>query len=447
MFDNLSSRLTSLFDKLRSKGVINDEVLSETLREIRLALLEADVALPVVKEFLDKIKTKASGQEVAQSISAGQMVVKIIYDELVELLGEDNDFQRKIQSQKFISLLMVGLQGSGKTTTTGKIANLLKKKFNKKILLVSLDIYRPAAQHQLSILASQVGAETIEYLPDDTPQSIIQRAQKKLKTEYFDGVIYDSAGRLQQDEAMMRELEEVEKLVQPDDAFFVVDAMMGQDALKVAHGFKERVKLSGVVLTRVDGDSRGGAALSVRHATGCPLVFMGVGEKIDQLEFFDAKRIADRILDRGDIVSLVEKAMDLEKDMDQEKMMKRMQSGKFDMNDMLSQLQSIGKMGGLGGLMSFIPGMKKLQANMANMGFAEKEIAKQKAIILSMTPKERKDVKLLNASRRKRIASGAGVQVSDINRLIKNYEMMKTMMKQMKGGNLQRLMQGFKGMM
>ncbi|MBA4249898.1 MAG: signal recognition particle protein [Candidatus Pelagibacter sp.] len=445
MFENLSSRLTSLFDKLRSKGVINEQVLSETLREIRLALLEADVALSVVKDFLEKIKSKASGQEVAQSISAGQMVVKIIYDELVELLGEDNSFQRKIQSQKFISLLMVGLQGSGKTTTTGKIANLLKKKFDKKILLVSLDIYRPAAQDQLSMLASQVGAETIEYLKDDTPRTIIQRAQKKLKTEYFDGVIYDTAGRLQQDDEMMQELYEVNALIQPDDVFFVLDSMMGQDALKVAQGFNEKIDLTGVVLTRVDGDSRGGAALSVRHATNCPIVFMGVGEKIDQLEFFDAKRIADRILDRGDIVSLVEKAVALENDIDQEKMMKRMQKGQFDMNDMLSQIQSIGKMGGLGSMISFLPGMKKIQSSMANMGFAEKEISKQKAIILSMTPQERKDIKILNASRRRRIAAGSGVQVSDINRLIKNFEMMKTMMKQMKGGNLQRLMQNFKG--
>ncbi len=445
MFDNLSSRLTSLFDKLRSKGVINEQILAETLREIRLALLEADVALSVVKEFLEKIRNKASGQEVAQSISAGQMVIKIIYDELVDLLGSDNSFQRKIQSQKFISLLMVGLQGSGKTTTTGKIANLLKKKFDKKILLVSLDVYRPAAQDQLSMLASQVGAETIEYFKNDTPKTIIQRAQQKLKTEYFDGVIYDTAGRLQQDDEMMQELYEVNTLIQPDDVFFVLDSMMGQDALKVANGFKEKIGLTGVVLTRVDGDSRGGAALSVRYATSCPLIFMGLGEKIDQLEFFDAKRIADRILDRGDIVSLVEKAVAFENEIDQEKMMKRMQKGQFDMNDMLSQIQSIGKMGGLGSMMSFLPGVKKIQSSMANMGFAEKEIRKQKAIILSMTPQERKDIKILNASRRRRIAVGSGVQVSDINRLIKNFEMMKTMMKQMKGGNLQRLMKNFKG--
>ena len=367
MFQNLSQRLTSVFDKLRGRGFLSEDDVLNALREIRIALLEADVALPVVKEFIAKIKERAIGQEVIRSVSPGQMVVKIVHDHLVELLGSTN-VDLNLATTPPASILMVGLQGSGKTTTSGKIANYLTQKLKKRVLLVSLDIYRPAAQHQLEVLARSLSIESLSIIEGEKPLSIVKRAIERGNQGSFDVIVYDTAGRLHIDENLMDELKEIEALVNPIETLLVVDAMTGQDAVHIAQGFKISISITGLVLTRIDGDSRGGAALSMRSVTGCPIKFLGVGEKSDHLEVFHPERLAGRILDIGDIVSLVESASELVDHENAAKMAKKMEKGIFDLEDMASQIEQMLKMGGISNIMNFLPGMGKLKDKISESG-------------------------------------------------------------------------------
>lgn len=429
MFSALSQKLTGILDKLKNRGSLTEDDVKAAMREVRIALLEADVALPVVREFVAKATEKAVGQEVLKSITPGQMVVKIVYDALVELLGESQEL--KITHVPTV-ILMAGLQGSGKTTFSGKLALYLQKRFsNKKILMESLDVYRPAAREQLNILANQVGVTYAGY-ESDQPVKIAEYALSKAKKEGYDVLILDTAGRLQIDDALMEELETVVKKTSPHEILFVADSLIGQEAYSVADTFKKRVPLTGVVLTRVDGDGRGGAALSIRNVTGCPIRFLSVGEKLHELELFDPNRIADRILGMGDIVGLVEKVTDTLDKEESEALAKRMQKGLFDLNDFEKQLSNMVKMGGFGGIMNMLPGMSKLKNKIDEAKVDEGVIPKQIAVIRSMTPKERKNPKLLNASRKRRVAVGSGVTVQDVNRLLKQYQDMETIMKRMK---------------
>lgn len=442
MFDALTDRLGGIFDGLTGRGALSEKDVSAALREIRVALLEADVALPVVKDFISKVKEKAVGEEVIRSVKPGQQVVKIVHDGLVEMLGgEDLDASMKIDSPPAV-VMMAGLQGSGKTTTTGKLAKRLSEKERKKILLASLDVRRPAAMEQLAILADQCN-ENVSSLPIITgqlPADIARRAMNAAKLGGYDVLILDTAGRTTLDEQMMGEAAEIAEIAKPSETLLVADALTGQDAVETAKRFHERLPLTGLVLTRMDGDGRGGAALSMRAVTGLPIKFLGVGEKLDGLDAFDAKRLAGRILGRGDIVSLVEKAgeqMDVEK---AERMAKKMRKGEFDLEDMAEQFRQMQKMGGLGGIMGMLPGAKKAKQAMEAANLDDKVLARQEAIILSMTRKERRKPALLNASRRKRIAAGAGVEVSDVNKVLKMHKQMAGMMKKMGKG-------GMKGMM
>ncbi len=432
MFQNLSKRITAVFDQIRGRGFISENDLNDALREIRIALLEADVALVVVKEFITQVRERALGHEVTKSVSPGQMIIKIVHEHLIDLLGADEaKTQINLSAKPPVSMMMVGLQGSGKTTTSGKLALYLKEKRNKKVLLVSLDIYRPAAQHQLEVVGKSVQVESLPIVEGEKPLQIVTRAMERAKTGGFDVVLYDTAGRLHIDDTLMDELSQLVKTINPLETLLVVDAMTGQDAVSIATGFKAVVPLTGLILTRVDGDSRGGAALSMRSITQCPIKFLGVGEKSSQFEVFDAKRIADRILDMGDIVALVERAGELQNSEETQKAMERMQKGQFDMNDMATQLQQMQKMGGMSSMMNMIPGMGKLKDKVENLSGGDVMVKRQLAIISSMTKKERKQVGILNGSRRKRIAAGAGVQVSDVNRLVKQFEQMQAMVKKM----------------
>jgi signal recognition particle subunit SRP54 len=429
MFENLSQRLTDTFDRLKKRGALSEEDVGTALREIRIALLEADVALPVVKQFIDGVKPKAVGQEVLRSITPAQMVVKIVHDHLVEMLGAGEPIN--LNAVPPVPILMLGLQGSGKTTTSAKLARMLKERERKKVLLASLDVHRPAAQEQLAILARQVDVPSLPIVAGEQPVTIAKRAMDVARREAYDVVILDTAGRQHIDEALMFEVAAVSQEVKPADSLLVADAMTGQDAVNLAKSFSERVGITGIVLTRVDGDARGGAALSMRAVTGKPIKLLGLGEKLDALEIFRPERIAGRILDMGDVISLVEKAAETIEQEDAEKLARKMARGQFDLNDLASQLRQLRKMGGMGGVMGMLPGVQKIKKQIDKANLDETLIKRQEAIIGSMTQKERKDPKLLNASRRRRIASGSGTSVPEINRLLKQYQDMATMMKKM----------------
>jgi signal recognition particle subunit SRP54 len=446
VFQTLSQRLTGVFDKLRGRGFLSEDDINAALREIRIALLEADVALPVVKQFVEQVREKAKGQEVIRSVAPGQMVVKIVHDHLVETLGTTAEPLNLAAVSPF-SYLMAGLQGSGKTTTTAKLARYLTEKYHKKVLLVSLDIYRPAAQEQLAVLAQQLNLPSLEIIAGQKPLQIAERALTEAKRQGTDVILFDTAGRLHIDEELMAELSSLKKLIQPLETLLIADAMTGQDAVTIASQFQSQVGVTGLILTRVDGDSRGGAALSMRSVTGCPIKFLGVGEKVSELEVFQPERIANRILDMGDIVSLVEKASEVVSQEDAEKLAKKMQKGHFDLDDMAKHLEQMMKMGGLSGLLNLLPGVGKIKDKMQEAGVDDRLIRKQIAIVKSMTLKERRDYRLLNASRKRRVASGCGQTVADVNRLLKQFQQMQIMMKQMnKLGQKGMIRQGLKGL-
>ena len=429
MFTGLSDRLNGVFDKLTRRGILTESAVDETMREIKIALLEADVALPVVKKFIANVKEKAIGEQVIKSVSPAQMVVKIVHDELVSLLGTSQPL--KLIPQKQNVILMVGLQGSGKTTSSAKLAKRLQKD-GKKVLLASLDTYRPAAQEQLAELGLQHRLSVLPIIAGQQPLDIAKRALETARQEMVDVLILDTAGRLHIDTEMMDEIVAIRNKTQPVETLLVVDALIGQDAVNVAEQFNQKIGITGTILTRIDGDSRGGAALSMRSVTGMPIQFLGVGEKADALEVFDAKRIADRILGMGDVVGLVETAMEKINQDEARKTAERMMSGQFDLNDMLAQMRQINNMGDIKGIMKMIPGLSKMQKQIESANIDNKVIKRQEAIILSMTPYERKHPDILKAARKQRIAAGAGVQVSDVNRLLKQYEQTATIMKQLK---------------
>ena len=414
MFESLTDKLSGVFARITSRGVLNDKDIDEAMREIRVALLEADVALPVVKDFVARVKEEARGEKLVRSIQPGQLVVKIVHDELVKLLGaEDGDLNLNVVPPAVI--LMAGLQGSGKTTSSAKLAKMLGK--NRKVLLASLDVYRPAAQEQLEQLARQIGGHSLPIVNGEKPLAITGRALDVAKKGGFDVLILDSAGRLHIDDALMEELQAVKKLASPAETLLVADAMMGQDACNVAREFNEKLGVTGIVLTRIDGSSRAGAALSMRMIAGVPVKYLGTGEKTDEMEEFHADRIAGRILGQGDVVSLVERAIEKVDREEADKMAARMMKGKFDLEDLLSQLRQIQKLGSLGGIMGMIPGLSKFKNQIADAGIGDALIKKQEAIILSMTKAERKNPDIIKASRKKRIAAGSGVEVHDVNKL------------------------------
>ena len=431
MFESLGDRLQNVLHKVKGYGKITEDNISDMMREIRLALLEADVNYKVVKEFTNSVKEKALGEEVASSINPGDLFVKIVKDELVELLGgESKPLNLKGNPA---SLMLVGLQGSGKTTTIAKLANFLRKKHSKKPLLVACDVYRPAAIDQLKQLGKQLNIEVYEEGKKD-PVEIASNAFKYAKENGFDYVLIDTAGRLHIDDELMGELVRIKNTVEPDEILLVIDAMMGQDAINVITGFNETLPLSGVILTKLDGDTKGGVALSIRHLTNVPIKFIGVSEKLDGLDFFDPERAAGRILGMGDIVSLVEKATEAIDEKEAEKAAKRMQQGKFDLEDFLSTMKQIKKLGPLENLLKLIPGAKKMGIN--DIKIDPKQMAHIEAIILSMTPKERRNPDIIKASRKTRIASGSGTSVQEVNRLLQQFDQMKKMMKQMTNGNM-----------
>ena len=439
MFDSLSDRFGDIFDRLKKRGALSESDVSETMREIRVALLEADVALPVVKEFIDGVKEQAIGHEVLKSVTPGQMVIKVVNDHLIEMLGPE-DAEINLAATVPVPILMVGLQGSGKTTTTGKLALRLKNRDRKKVLVAGLDVARPAAQEQLAQLAKQAEVESLASVFGEQPVGIAKRAMDTGRREGFDVVILDTAGRLAIDHELMSEVAEIRNLVAPAETLLVADALSGQDAVNVAKEFNEKIGITGIVLTRVDGDARGGAALSMRSVTGCPIKLMGVGEKLDALESFQAERIAGRILGMGDVVGLVEKAAEVVDQEKAEKIAKRAMKGQFTLEDLQEQLAQVKKMGDLGGLMGMLPGVGKMKKQIEEANIDDRMIARQEAIILSMTPKERRNPKLLNAKRRKRIAAGSGTNVQDVNRLLKQYQQMSSMMKKMGKKGMQGMM-------
>jgi len=430
VFDNLSNKLGAVFNRITGRGNLTEADVNEAMREVRVALLEADVALPVVKDFIEKIKTRAIGEEVTRSVTPGQQVIKIVHDSLVDLLGAQAEpLNLNVVAPAIIMLL--GLQGSGKTTTAAKLAKRLNETDRKKVLLASLDVQRPAAQEQLAVLGSQIGVITLPIIAGQGPVAIAKRALDTARKESFDIVILDTAGRLAIDDELMREAAEVRDAVSPHEKLLVVDAMTGQDAVNTATQFEQKVGISGIILSRVDGDARGGAALSMRAVTGKPIKFLGVGEKTDALEVYHPDRLANRILGMGDVVSLVEKAAATIDRGDAEEMAEKFLSGKsFDFNDLAKQLQQMRKMGGLGSLINMLPGMGKMKDALKNANVDDRMIKRQEAIIQSMTPAERKDANLLGAARKRRIAAGSGMQVQDVNRLIKQFLEMQKMMKQ-----------------
>jgi signal recognition particle subunit SRP54 len=443
MFDSLQQRLGATFDRLRGRGALSEADVDEGLADIRTALIEADVALPVVKDFIDKVRPKAIGENVIRSVTPGQQIVKIVHDALVETLGSENATLNL--GSPPAPILMVGLQGSGKTTTSAKLGLMLQTREKKRVLMASLDVHRPAAMEQLKILGEQAGVPTLPIMANQTPLDIAKRAMAAAKVGGYDVLILDTAGRQHIDEQLMAEVAAVKAQTNPHETLLVADSLTGQDAVNIAKSFNERVKISGIILTRADGDARGGAALSMRSVTGAPIKFLGVGEKLDALEAFHPARVAGRILDMGDVVSLVEKAAEnFDKD-EAEKIAKKMKKGEFDMNDLASQLQQMKKLGGMQGVLSMLPGVGKVKDQLATAGLDDKILARQEAVISSMTKQERAKPDLINGSRRKRIAAGAGVDVSDVNKLLKMHRQMSDMMKKMgKGG---RAMQGLAGMM
>ncbi len=431
MFESLSERLAGVFDKLRGRGSLNELEVRAAMREVRIALLEADVALPVVKDFIERATERAVGAEVLRSVTPGQQVVKIVNDCLTETLGsEAAELELAVAPPAVI--MMVGLQGSGKTTTTAKLAKLLREKRGKKVMMASLDVNRPAAQDQLRILGEQVGVATLPIIAGQQPVDIARRAMQAAKLQGFDVLMLDTAGRLHVDQALMAEMKAVAQASAPAETLLVVDALTGQDAVNVAQNFAAQVPLTGVVLTRMDGDARGGAALSMRQITGKPIKFIGTGEKIDALEMFHPERAAGRILGMGDVVSLVERAAETIDAEDMEKMVAKLARGSFDLNDMRAQFQQMKKMGGLGALAKMLPGMAKAEQAMASSKVNDKSVARLEAIILSMTPKERAKPELMNAKRKIRVAKGSGVTVQEVNRLLKMHADMATAMKRLK---------------
>lgn len=451
MLDNLTQRMAHVVKTLRGEARLTEANTQEMLREVRLALLEADVALPVVREFIAKVKEKALGEEVLGSLSPGQALVAVVQKELTAVIG--GDYEGKAAELNLAVtppavILMAGLQGAGKTTTVGKLAKLLRDKQKKKVLTVSCDVYRPAAIAQLKTVSEQVGADFFASTPDQKPVEIARAALDWAKRHYHDVLIVDTAGRLGIDEAMMKEIAELHAAINPAETLFVVNAMLGQDAVNTAKAFNDALPLTGVVLTKLDGDSRGGAALSVRHITGKPIKFVGVAEKLDGLEVFHPDRMANRILGMGDILALVEEAQrGVDMKAAQKLADKVKKGGDFDLNDFRAQISQMKNMGGLSSLMDKLPAQFQQAAAGANMGQAEKQIRRMEGIINSMTPAERAKPELIKATRKRRIAAGAGVPVQEVNRMPNQYDQMRTMMKKLKGGNMQKMMRGLKGMM
>ncbi|MEP0153877.1 signal recognition particle protein [Pseudophaeobacter sp.] len=448
MFENLSERLSGVFDRLTKQGALSEEDVKTALREVRVALLEADVSLPVARDFVKKVQDQATGQSVTKSVTPGQQVVKIVHDALVDVLRGDEDLGTLKVDNPPAPILMVGLQGSGKTTTTGKLAKRLKDKEGKRVLMASLDVYRPAAMDQLAVLGAQIGVDTLPIVAGQKPVDIAKRAKQQAALGGYDVYMLDTAGRLQIDEVLMQEVEDVAAVVSPRETLLVVDGLTGQVAVEVAEEFDAKIGISGVVLTRMDGDGRGGAALSMRAVTGKPIRFVGLGEKMDAIETFEPERVAGRILGMGDIVALVEKAQETIEAEQAERMMKRMMKGHFNMNDLKMQLEQMQQMGGMEGMMSMMPGMGKMAKQVQDAGMDDKVIKRQIAMIQSMTKKERANPGLLQASRKKRIVAGAGMQVSDLNKLLKMHRQMSDMMKKMgKMGKGKMLKQAMKGML
>ena len=430
MFDSLSDKLTGVLDRLRGRGALSEADVTEALREVRLALLDADVALEVVKDFIARVRERALGVEVMKSVTPGQQVVKIVHDALVEALGGEGGNELNLAAASPVPILMVGLQGSGKTTTTGKLALRFVKQ-RKKVLLASLDTQRPAAQLQLAQLATQAGVPSLEIIPGQTPVQIARRAMDTARREVFDIVILDTAGRLAINEELMDEVKAIRAETNPAETLLVVDAMTGQDAVHTARAFNEALGITGIVLTRMDGDARGGAALSMRQVTGAPIKLAGVGEKLDALEGFDPSRVAGRILGMGDVVGLVERVTENVDMAEAEKLAAKMAKGKFDLDDYASQLRQITKMGSLSGLLGMLPGVGKLKQQIEGANLDTKILGRQAAIISSMTAKEKRDPDLIKASRKKRIAAGSGTTVQEVNRLLKQFEEISGMMKRM----------------
>ncbi len=431
MFDTLANRLGEVFNNLTKRGALKSEDIEKALREVRIALLEADVALSVVKDFIAQVKERSIGVEVLNSVTPGQMVVKIVNEHLVEALGSAN-VPVNFASNPPSVIMLVGLQGSGKTTTAAKLALRFKTRQNKKTLLASLDVNRPAAQQQLAVLGEQVGVATLPTIPGQLPLAIAERATQAARLGGYDLLILDTAGRMHVDDNLMTELAQLVDVSRPDETLLVADSLTGQDAVKIAGGFQKCVSLTGLVLTRIDGDGRGGAALSIRSITGCPIKFIGIGEKLDALEEFHPDRIASRILGMGDVVSLVEKAQATIENDEAAKLAAKLSRGKFDFDDLALQISQIRKMGGMEGMLALLPGVGKIKQKMAAGQVDERQLIRQEAIIRSMTMDERQNSKLLNSSRKRRIAAGSGTTIQDVNRLIKQQKDMTTMMKRAK---------------
>ena len=435
MFENLTNKFEEIFSSLKKAPSLDEKQVDEGLKSIRLALLEADVSLEVVKEFINKVRPKALGKEIVRSTSPGQMVVKIVYDEILSFLGDKNsDIQ--LNAVPPVPIMLVGLQGSGKTTTTAKLARYLEKNNKKKVMMASLDIYRPAAQEQLRLLGEKNNIETLPIIEGQHPTDICRRAISAANLNGSEIILFDTAGRTQIDFQMMNEIKQIEEIINPSETILVADALTGQVAANVAKEFKNTINLTGIILTRSDGDGRGGAALSMKYVADVPIKFLGIGEKVENFEVFHPDRIANRILGMGDIVSLVEKAAE---DLDQENIKKteeKLKKGQFSLEDYLSQLRQMKKMGGIEGVMSFLPGVSKIKSQMDQAGVDEKIITQNEAVILSMTKKERDNPKIIDGSRKKRIANGSGTDVATINKLLKQFKMMSEMMKKMSKGNM-----------
>ncbi len=430
MFESLSNRFDVIFKGLKKTGSIDESSLDAALRDIRRALLEADVALPVAKSFIEKVKKESIGKEILRSITPAQMITKIVNDELIMALGSDSS-ELKVNESGNSIYLFAGLQGSGKTTTVGKIGNYLKEKKNKKVLLISLDTSRPAAFDQLKKLSEQINVSILPKVEDQLPIDIAKRALQFAQLQEIDCLLFDTAGRINIDQTLMNELNQLEKEISPTETLLVLDSLTGQEAVNVATDFSKTITVTGTILTRVDGDARGGAALSMKYATNCPIKFMGMGEQMNAIEVFHPERIANRILGMGDIVTLVEKASETIKEEDAEKMAEKLKNGEFDLDDLLSQIRQMKKMGGISNLMKFIPGLKNMKDKIPQKDNPEDSIIKQEAIILSMTKYERNKPKIINGSRKKRIAAGSGTSISDINKILKQHRKMSDMMKKL----------------
>jgi signal recognition particle subunit SRP54 len=448
MFENLSERLSGVFEKLGKQGALSEDDVKTALREVRVALLEADVSLPVARDFVKAVQEKATGQQITKSVTPGQQVVKIVHDELVHVLAGDTGERDELKiDNPPAPILMVGLQGSGKTTTTAKLAKRLTEKNGKRVLMASLDVNRPAAMEQLAILGTQIGVDTLPIIKGQSPVEIAKRAKQQATLGGYDVYMLDTAGRLHIDETLIAEAAAVRDVANPRETLLVVDGLTGQDAVNVAQEFDGKIGVSGVVLTRMDGDGRGGAALSMRAVTGKPIKFVGLGEKMDAIEEFHAERIAGRILGMGDIVSLVEKAQETIEAEQAERMMKRFKKGQFNMNDLKSQIEQMQKLGGMEGVMGMLPGMKKMSKQAQEAGLDDTMLKRQIALINSMTKRERANPQILQASRKKRIAKGAGLEVAELNKLLKMHRQMSDMMKKMGKMGKKGMMRGALGQM